>query len=123
MNIHALEAVNLVVAVACLRPKRPEGWTLLINTDNQASASALHTGKCSDPDLGLCSRELWLMAAINNFSITIAHKPGADLVLADALSRAHSSRGAARLAAEQCACLHLKRIRVTHSEKLFSPFL
>ena len=121
--IHALEAVNLVEAVATLRPDDCQGFEIRINTDNQASASALQTGRCSDADLGLCSRELWLMAAINNFTLQVSHKPGVELVLADALSRAHISSAASRIAAERCAELNLMRVRVTHSEERFSPIL
>ena len=105
------------------RYAREANGNIRVNTDNQASAIALQSGRCSDPDLGLCSRELWLMSAIHNFTLSIVHTPGSDLILADALSRAHASRAAARLAAERCAQLSLKRVRVTHSKDMFSPFL
>ena len=122
-SIHALEAVNLVEAVATLRPDPCEGYLISVNTDNQASATSLQTGKCSDPDLGLCSRELWLMAAVNNFDIEICHKPGIQLVLADALSRAHMSEVAAQVAAQQCTQLALHRVRVSHSIDRFTTIL
>ena len=122
-TIHALEAVNLVEAVATLCPREKHGRLIRVNTDNQASAVALQSGKCSDLDLGMCSRELWLMAALGSFSLSIVHKPGASLILADALSRAHMSDSAAQLAARQCAQRHLKRVRTTHSITRFSPNL
>ena len=122
-SIHALEAVNLVEAVASLRPQMSAGMMIKINTDNQASASSLQSGRCTDQDLGLCSRELWLMAAVGNFTIDISHKPGVELILADALSRAHVSAGASREAAKRCADLNLQRVRVTHSEKRFSRII
>ena len=93
---------------------------ITVNTDNMASACALESGRCSDPALGMCARELWLMAALDSCSISIHHKPGAHLVLADALSRAHLSQKAAALAAEQCTHLGLKRIRTRHSANRFT---
>ena len=92
--IHALEAANLVKAIYSLTFNTPPGTTVHINTDNMASATSLETGRCSDVQLGMCARELWLIDAINNFTIVISHKPGKELILADALSRAHSSDAA-----------------------------
>ena len=122
-TIHSLEAVNLVEAVATLRPQVARGARIVVNTDNQASAQSLQSGKCTDSDLGLCSRELWLLAAIHNFELQVMHKPGALLVLADALSRAHTSRGAARIITEQSHKLGITRIRVRHSEHRFTTDL
>ena len=121
--IHALEAANLVEAIYSLTFNTPPGATVHINTDNMASATSLETGRCSDAQLGMCARELWLKAAINNFTIVISHKPGKELILADALSRAHSSDAARRIMHDQCRSLGLKRIRVTHSTTRFTKDL
>ena len=43
-----------------------------------------------DPILGACSRELWLLSAVQSLDILVSHAPGESLSLADALSRAHS---------------------------------
>ena len=110
-------------AVHYLLPDNSRGYRIHINTDNQASAWALQTGRCTDLDLGLCSRQLWLMAAIGDFELQIVHKAGSDLVLADALSRAHISSKAASLAAKQCAQRRLSRVRMTHSQHIFSSHL
>ena len=40
--IHALEAVNLVEAVATLAPAYPEGMVVQVNTDNQALVDGNH---------------------------------------------------------------------------------
>ena len=119
-TIHALEAVNLVEAVTHLAPADASGYLIRVNTDNKASASVLQSGKGADPDLTLCSRQLWLLAAIGSFNIQVDHKPGKDLILADALSRAHESPKSAALAAQQCARLNLRRVRMKHSESRFS---
>lgn len=45
------------------------------------------TGHTKDPVLGACARELWLEAAKHDDLITIEHRPGTAIPLADALSR------------------------------------
>ena len=58
-------------------------------TDNSASVAAINTGRTRDYILAACSRELWLVAAVQQLTITLEHAPGETLVLADALSRRH----------------------------------
>ena len=53
------------------------------------SQQALHTGKTKDKVLAACARQLWVDAAIHDHTVQIVHKPGADIPLADALSRQH----------------------------------
>lgn len=60
---------------------------VVIYTDNLGSSWALETGRTKDEVLSKCSWEMWLEATTNNHIITIRHKPGEELVLADALSR------------------------------------
>lgn len=67
-------------------------------TDNSASSQALQTGKTKDPVLASCSCELWLEAACSDHEIVIQHKPGSELILADALSRCFSDKAKAELA-------------------------
>jgi len=93
-TIHQLEAVNLVVAVKTLLPTNPTGFEVVVHTDNSASVATLSSGRGSDPVLLACARELWLEAAKRSFVITIIHKAGVLLELADALSRAHLSSDA-----------------------------
>lgn len=97
--IHQLEAVNVVVAfrtLAHLHNIRSARVTIF--TDNSASSYALQTGKTKDSVLASCSRELWLEAARSDHEIVIEHKPGSELVLADALSRRHNEQAKAQLA-------------------------
>ena len=91
-HITQLEAVNLLVAYRTLASAAPGGFRVVIKTDNLSSKHALTTGRTKDPVLAACARELWLEAAKNNHDIDIRHKPGIELVLADALSRRHISR-------------------------------
>ncbi len=112
--IHELETLNLVVAVHTLRPFVCAGLDIVVNTDNSASAHTLGTGPATDVTLAACAREIWLLAALGSFTITIRHKPGADLIFADALSRAHASPAALEFVAGYCASHNVVRIRVAH---------
>lgn len=86
--IHHFEAVNVLVAYRTLAPLfHIRNATIVIFTDNSASAYALTSGKTADPILAQCARELWLEAATNNHDIQITYKPGSDIPIADALSR------------------------------------
>lgn len=99
--IHHLEAVNLLVAYRTLCPSAgTNGSCIVMLTDNQASACALQTGKTKDHVLAACSRELWLEAARADHIITIQHKPGELIPLADALSRAYENVSKAALASQ-----------------------
>ena len=86
-NIAHLEAINLVVALRHLAPEQAHKYKIVINTDNAASQQVLSSGAGRDSVLTACARELWLYAAKRSCEIVILHKPGRDLVLADALSR------------------------------------
>lgn len=86
--IHQLEAVNILIAyrtLAHLTSKEPTAVT--IYTDNMSSSCALMTGHTRDTVLASCARELWLEAAKFGDRITIEHKPGQLIPMADALSR------------------------------------
>lgn len=88
--IHHLEAVNLLVAYSTLAPLVAQpGALLVISTDNISSSFALETGRTRDPVFASCSRELWLKALTHNHLVTIRHKAGALIPMADALSRQH----------------------------------
>ena len=87
LDINNLEAINLVVALHTFIPTDPHNYSIRINTDNQASQTLLNIGIDKDPILCACARELWLFGTINSCTIEIVHKPGKDLILADALSR------------------------------------
>lgn len=83
-----MEAVNILVAYRTLAhhdSHRPT--SVLILTDNISSSAALMTGRTKDSVLGACARELWLEAAKHDDLITIEHRPGVSIPLADALSR------------------------------------
>ena len=96
--IAQLEAMNLVTALKHLMPDKPEKFLILVNTDNSASQAVLESGTGRDPVLCACAREVWLISALYSTEIRINHKPGVELVLADALSRMNHEAMAARTA-------------------------
>lgn len=74
-NIHHLEAVNLLIAVRTLASEfSNKNVTIVVFTDNMASAYALMTGCTSDPILSSCAREIWLEATLNGHDFSIRHK-------------------------------------------------
>lgn len=86
--IHQMEAVNILVAYRTLAHcQTPSPLRVLILTDNISSSAALMTGRSKDTVLAACARELWLEAAKHDDLITIEHRPGTSIPLADALSR------------------------------------
>ena len=122
-NIARLEALNLLHAVKHLLPQQPHRYDIVVNTDNMATQQVLSEGTGRDTVLSACAREIWLLAAHNNCTVQVLHKPGKDLVLADALSR-YSDTPAARLRADfMCARLGLSRIRIQHSLEVLTDDL
>lgn len=87
-DIVHLEAINLLVTYHTLAHLVPNtGVLVVIFTDNIGSKFALESGKTKDNTLAMCAREIWLEASIHNHHVEIRHKPGTELILADALSR------------------------------------
>lgn len=110
-NIHDLEAINTVVAFRTLAPKlAPPGSHVIIQTDNSSSAYALETGRTKDLTLAACAREIWLIAALHDHTVSITHKPGVLIPLSDALSRLHEDPNKAAYAKDRINREHLNLI-------------
>lgn len=87
-SIHMLETINLLVSYKILAPTHHHRrLTVVLLTDNMASACALMSGKTKDKVLRACARQMWLEAAIQDQLFIIQHKAGAHIPLVDALSR------------------------------------
>ena len=112
LSINQLEALTVIHALYHLLPNDPHNHVIILNTDNQATQSVLSTGKGRDPFLTACSRQLWLIAAINSTDIVIKYKPGETLVLADALSRSEQLESFKKKAKIMCKDKNLKKIDV-----------
>ena len=102
--IHELKALNLVVAVRTLRPGVSTGLNLIVNKNNAAFAHTLEMGQATDATLESCARKIWLLGS---FTITIRHKPGADLIFV-------LSCTSLEFVAKYCASHNVARVRVTH---------
>ena len=121
-HITNLEALNLVTAVTYLLPESPNKYVIVINTDNKTSQQVLSTGRGRDKTLTACARQLWLIAAEANTTLRIIHKPGSELVLADALSRINMKKFE-QLAEKECKKKGIRRIRLVHTWDILSKEL
>ena len=93
-----LEMLNIVVAAKTWDTQ----WahhTIRVLCDNMSTVQVLLNGHGRDSYLLQCASELWLLSATHIFSFVPAHKPGAQMTAADALSRAH-------LRTDFCTMLH-----------------
>ena len=89
-TIAHLEMLNVVVAIKVWK-KSWSGWTVQIFCDNLNSVYALQTGKSRDSFMRSCAREVFLYTAACDIDIQVCHRPGVEMIWADALSREHSS--------------------------------
>ena len=86
-SISALECFNILVGVR-LWISSWQGSTVLLYSDNWAAVCAANSGRAQDPLIRASIRELWLLCAIKDVNLTIRHRPGESMQVADALSRA-----------------------------------
>ena len=70
-------------------------------------------GRATDPTMGACTRKIWLILALGSFTITVCHKPGADIIFADIPQAALANIVPAMILP----------VRVSHDNKLLSPSL
>ena len=88
-TIAHLELLNIVVAVK-VWGDRWSGWTVQIYCDNANSVFVLQTGRSRDLFMRGCAREIFLYTAAQDIDLQICHRPGVEMVWADALSREHT---------------------------------
>ena len=89
-NINQLELLTILISVKLWHSKL-RGLSVEILTDNQTSAYAINRQRSTDIFMQRCIRELWLYLALHNIHLFARHIPGNTNILADALSRYHSS--------------------------------
>lgn len=118
--IHQMEAINLLVAYRTLgHVDNDDPANILIQTDNSSSSFALMSGRTRDSVLASCARELWLEAAKHQDKITIEHRPGSSIPLADALSRMDISIPKADFVRTAVAQLGLKFVSPVINDYVF----
>ena len=92
LKIVHLEMLNLVIALRTWG----SSWchsSITVYCENLGVVCVVKTGKTKDPFLALCLRNIWLLTAHYDTDLDIAHIPGCQNTIADALSRIYSSNG------------------------------
>ena len=84
--ISSIECYNLLVALR-LWVRRWKGLSVLIFSDNWATLCAMQSGRTQDPLIRAVMRDAWLLAALGDAELEARHLPGANMGVADALSR------------------------------------
>ena len=97
-----------------LKPPTPANYNIVIFTDNKTAQSVFESGYGRNKTLTAAARYISKFQAKNSCSVVIKHKPGKDLVVADALSRAFTNVTSQKIAMEHCLKNNLTRIRVNH---------
>ena len=90
-GIAQLEFLNIIVAIKTWAPSFKHG-VVRVTCDNAASIAVLQHGRSRNDFLLECAREAWLLAAHGDFIIQPMHRPGSEMQVADALSRAHMAK-------------------------------
>ena len=86
----ALESFNVLVGLRVFKD-RLEGKTVRLFCDNEATVFALNSGKTRDKFMAFVLRQVWFLCATNDINLLVSHKPGAELITADLLSRGMKS--------------------------------
>ena len=88
-TIAHLELLNIAVAVKVWR-SRWRGWSVQIYCDNLNSVFVLQSGRSWDLFMRECAPEIFLHTASADIDLQVCHRPGVQMVWADALSREHT---------------------------------
>ena len=86
LDVSSFELLTIVVALKVWGAR----WTRLRITvccDNVAAVNVLNTGRCRNPFMNSCLREICYFAAIYEFEVCAVHSPGVSNHFADLLSR------------------------------------
>ena len=86
LHISGLELFTIVMAVK-VWGKDLSGLCIVIACDNEPASIAINSGKSKDNFMQQCLRELWFIAAVQEFEIRAAHIPGRENFVADWLSQ------------------------------------
>ena len=96
--IAVLEAFNILVACR-LWALVWKGLHVLLFSDSWVTVCAINSGAAFEPLIRAVMREIWFLVAVFDIELVVRHRPGASMVMADALSRASlSSAHAGRVA-------------------------
>ena len=106
-----LELLNIVMSLK-VWGSIWRGQRVKVLCDNTNACLAIQTGRAKDPYMQHCIRELFLYAARYDVQLVAAHRAGALLVRADALSRMHCSESHRQWVCSDEQLKVAKRVRV-----------
>ena len=86
LDISSLELFTIVVALK-VWGVRWTGLRITVRCDNEAAVTVLNTGRCRNPFMISCLREICYFAAIYEFEVCAVHILGVSNHFADLLSR------------------------------------
>ena len=91
-SISELECFNFLVAARTFLSEKHTGRPIRINCDNEPTVYAYSGGKARNKVLAACACAMWMLSASLHIAIVFRHIQGVNMVLADALSRAHKDK-------------------------------
>ena len=92
LGIVELEMLNVIVAIR-VWARKCRNRNVIIHSDNFAVVHILNYYKTKNLYLGACMRNLWMVVARHNITLSAIHIPGKCNVIADILSRWYLDTG------------------------------
>ena len=89
--LEELECFNLLMAIR-LWADEWRGRHILLYCDNWATVCSASSGRAEEPLIRSSLREFWWLGALHDLHLEIRHRPGAEMEIADLLSRANTSK-------------------------------
>ena len=89
-SIAGLECFNVLLSLR-MWCQLWKGSTVLLFSDNAGTVCSVNSGRAHDPLMQGVLRELWLICAMSDIDLVVRHRPGAELINADALSRINAT--------------------------------
>ena len=86
LDINCLELLTIIVTLKLWGP-RWKGRRLTVRCDNAVAVTVLNTGRCRNPFLNSCLREICYLSASFEFELRAVHLPGESNCAVDTLSR------------------------------------
>ena len=102
-NITELEAVNIIIALHTFLSQEDDGGHIVVYCDNLPAVQPFTSGRAHKSVLADCARALWMIQAKHALKLSFIHIPGILNLVADALSRAHTTTAYRALADEYIA--------------------
>ena len=123
-NISELEAINVAVPIQTFIGPSDHGSTVSVLCDNMAAVQVFQSGRGKNHVILEAARTAWMVQALYQVNIVFSHIPGYLNSLADALSRAHTSKLARGTADSMVRAAAISWIEpCIHSLNMVLPFL